>query len=337
MESGHNVELTASEISQLWISYQNDSMAACVLKYFLANTDDKEIYSVLEYALEISVAHVQKATQFFKNENYPIPQGFTEQDVNLEAPRLFSDRLYLEYILNMGNFGLASYGLAISLAERTDIIEYYNECLNETQDLHNKAKELSKEKGVYVRTPHIPKSNQIDFVKKQSFLAGWFGDRRPLLGVEIAQLAFNAKRNALGQAIIMGFSQVAQSKEVRRFFERGREIAGKHLEIFTSLLHKDYLAEGAFVQASEVTDSKISSFSDKLIMYHISALVGSGMGQYGIAISTSPRHDLGTHYGRLILELVQYSNDGAKIMINNGWMDGTSSSCRRKKRISKVS
>ncbi|MEK4870042.1 MULTISPECIES: DUF3231 family protein [Bacillaceae] len=243
-QNDHNVELTASEISQLWISYQNDSMAICGIEYFLANCEDEQIRSVLGYALEISKAHVKKVTKIFNNENYPVPQGFTEHDVNLDAPRLFSDKLYLEYMTNMANFGLTSYGLAVSLAERTDIIEYYNECLNETQDLHNSAKELAKEKGIYVRAPHIAKPEQIEFVKKQSFLAGWFGDRRSLLGIEIANLVYNAKRNALLQAIITGFSQVAKSKEVRKYFERGREIAGKQLEIFTSILHDDYLSGG---------------------------------------------------------------------------------------------
>jgi hypothetical protein len=51
--------------------------------------------------------------------------------------------------------------------------------------------------------PHIPKPEQIGFVKKQSFLA-----------------------------IITGFSQVAKPKEIRRYFGRGRDISGKHLEIF---------------------------------------------------------------------------------------------------------
>lgn len=41
----------------------------------------------------------------------------------------------------------------------------------------------------------------------------------------IAHLVFNAKINGVGQAVITGFSQVVQSKEIRKFFERGREIS----------------------------------------------------------------------------------------------------------------
>jgi hypothetical protein len=60
----------------------------------------------------------------------------------------------------MGKFGLSSYSLAMSVAERTDIIEYFTKCMNETQQLHNRAKELAKEKGILIRAPHIPKPEQ---------------------------------------------------------------------------------------------------------------------------------------------------------------------------------
>lgn len=331
METEHNVELTSSELSNLWASYQNDTMAICGIKYYLTNIADAEIRSVLEYALEISQRHVQQVTQILKNENYPVPQGFTEHDVNLNAPRLFSDQLYLNYILNMGKFGLTSYSLALSLSERTDMIEYYSECLAQTTELHNRAKELAKEKGILIRAPHIPKPEQIDFVKKQSFLAGWFGDRRPLLGVEIANLVYNAKRNALGQGIITGFSQVAKNKEVRNYFERGREISGKHLEVFSSKLYEDYLSRGTLNLTSEVTDSTVSPFSDKLMMYHVAALIASGIGQYGVAMAASPRHDLSVTYARLSTEIAHYADDGANIMINNGWMEQPPRAADRKK------
>ncbi|ALX47513.1 DUF3231 family protein [Lentibacillus amyloliquefaciens] len=321
METEHSVELTSAEISNLWTSYQNDSMAICGLKYFLQHIDNENIRSVLEYALQISQQHVQSVTEIFQQEGYPVPQGFTDHDVNLDAPRLFSDKLYLIYILNMGKFGLTSYSLALSLSSRTDIITYYSQCLDETKILHNRAKEVTKEKGIYTRAPLIPKPEKIDFVKDKSFLAGYIGDQRPLLGVEIANLAYNAKRNALGQALITGFSQVVQNKQVRKYLEQGRDIAGKHVEIFTSLLHENYLSEGTMNMTSEVTDSTVSPFSDKLMMYHVTALIASGIGQYGVAMSTSPRHDIGVKYSRLMAEIAKYSNEGAKIMINNAWME----------------
>lgn len=330
MGTEYNVELTSPEIADLWTAYQADSMAICGIKYFLTHIDNDDIREVLEYALKLSEEHVQKVTEIFKEENYPVPQGFTEHDVNLNAPRLYTDKLYLIYILNMGKYGLETYSLALSLSERSDVIQYFTTCLNETEKLHNWAKEVAKEKGILTRAPHIPKPEQIDFVKDHSFLAGYIGEQRPLLGVEIGSLVYNAKRNALGQAIITGFSQVAQDKKVRKYLEKGREISGKHLEIFSSLLNQDYLSQGTMNLTSEVTDSTVSPFSDKLMMFHITTLIASGIGQYGRAMSTSPRHDIGVKYSRLIAEIAKYSNEGAKIMIDNGWMERPPEAADRK-------
>ncbi|MGP4108057.1 DUF3231 family protein [Virgibacillus sp. L01] len=325
-----NIPLTSAEISSLWTSYQNETMTICGLKYFLQHIEDDQIKSILEDTLDISVKHKEKLTDFFITENYPIPHGYTEEDVDLNAPRLFSDKLYLDYMLNLTILMLTAYGTALGLAERSDVINYYSDCLKETQQLHSRIKEMEKAKGIYLRSPIIPKPAQIDFVKKQNFLAGWFGDRRPLLGIEIANLVFHAKRNALGQAVIAGFSQVAKSKEVRRFFERGRDVSGKHLEIFTTVLRDEYLSDGTLLLLSEVTESKIPPFSDKLMMSLVTLLTASGIGQYGMSMSISPRHDLGAHYTRLTAEIAHFSDDGANIMINNGWMEQPPKAADRK-------
>src|SRR5699024_5421915 len=137
--------------------------------------------------------------------------------------------------------------LALMNAARSDIIDFFSGNLKKSQSLHIQAKELSKEKGTFLRAQLIPKPKQIEMVKKENFLAGWFGARRPLLGMELTYLVFIDMRNALGQAVITGFSQVAKSKEVRRYFERGRDISGKHLNVFGKILYEDYLSEAAIL------------------------------------------------------------------------------------------
>lgn len=79
-------KLTSAEISNLWMNYQNDTMAKSVMSYFVAHMEDNDIRSVFEYALNISDRHIVKVTEFLKTENYPIPVGFTDNDVNLDAP-----------------------------------------------------------------------------------------------------------------------------------------------------------------------------------------------------------------------------------------------------------
>lgn len=313
--------LTSGETSHLWMTYYYETIQKCGITYFLQHIVDEQIEDILENMLTIANKRINQVTEIFSKENYPLPEGFTDGDVNLEAPRLFSDILYLYYCLESLKMELTKYSLPMLSAVKREVQEFYFEVIQDTQRLEMRAKELSKEKGIFIRDPKIPPPKQVEYVKQDSFLAGWLGDKRPLLGIEIIQLVFHAKRNALGQAVITAFSQVAKSKEVRRFFERGREIAGKHLEVFSSILNDEYLSSSAQILTSEVTDSTESPFSDKLMMTFITSLITSSIGGYGVSMSLSSRRDLGVHYTRLIAEIAKYANDGAEILIKNGWME----------------
>src|SRR5699024_7182505 len=129
------------------------------------------------------------------------------------------------------------------------------------------------------------------------------------------------KRNALGQAIIAGFAQVAKNKEVRSYFEKGRDIANKHLEVFSKLGREDYIADGTRILTSEVTSSTTAPLSDKLMMNLVATLISSGMGQYGTAVSRSPRHDVGATYTRLVAKVANYATNEANLVSENGWME----------------
>ncbi|MBZ9536805.1 DUF3231 family protein [Cytobacillus oceanisediminis] len=316
----NNIRLTSAEMSQLWGAYINDSLAVCVLKYFLEKVEDKEIRPILEQTFELSESHLEKLTSIFTVENFPIPQGFTDEDININAPRLYSDTYFLKYVYQMSQLGLNAYSIALPTVTRADILAYFSECLTEFIELHKMTTNLLLSKGLYIRPPYIPTPKEVDFVKSKSFLAGWLGERRPLLALEISNLFNNIQRNALGVATLLGFSQVANSKEVRQYMVHGKEIASKHVEIFGSILREEDLPV-PMTWDSEVTDSTVSPFSDKLMMFQTTALNGIGMGYYGASIATSPRHDLATHYARLSFEIGKYSEEGTKIMFENGWFE----------------
>lgn len=319
METGHNPQLTAAEIASLWTSYLDDSMAICVLKHFIVHVVDEEIRSVLEYALHLSKEHIETLTGFYKKEDLPIPYGFTHQDLNLDAPRLYSDYFFLNYIINMAKFGSNSYTVALSNAARADMRTYFTECVASSAELFNRAVSISLSKGLFVRPPYIP-PYQTEYVQKQGFLTGWFGKRRPLAAIEIMNLFFNQQRNAVGSSLLTGFSQVTQSQKVREYMIRGKDIADKHNEIFGSILREDDLPAPMYSD-SEVTQSMVSPFSDKLMMFHTTALIAASVGYYGASMGSSPRHDLSVQYSRLSAEIGRYADDGAKIMIDHGWLE----------------
>jgi hypothetical protein len=321
LQTEHNIKLTSAEIANLWSSYQNDSLAICTIGTFLSKVEDKEIRSILEFALQLSQAHVQKLKSIFTEEQIPVPDGFSvEIDVIKDAPRLFTDDFYLFYIRNAGKIGLEAYTMALSNVGRLDLCEYFTECLNESARLLNKATEILLLKGEFIRAPYIPEAKKVDYVQNKSYLVGRFGHHRPLNAIEISNIFFNMTQNQLGRTLLMGFSQVAKSQIVRDYMVRGRDIADKHVEIFASALSKEFLPS-ASAWSTLPTDSKAAPFSDKLMMYHATTLNAAGIGHYGRSLGLSARIDLAAIYVRLSAEVAHFANDGANIMIDNVWLE----------------
>jgi hypothetical protein len=316
-----NVKLSTSEIASMWTNYMNDSMAACVLKHFLQHVIDSEIEKVVRYGLHLSEQHIKTIEQIFSEENVVIPDGFNEKnDVNLSAPQLFSESYYLLYLHNMAKIGSNGYSLSLSNSTRVDIRKFYTECLESSAELFNKTTEVLLSKGLFMRPPQINYPNKVDYVKQSSFLTGWLGDRRPLSSIEIMNLHFNIERNEIGKSLVMGLSQVAVKQEVVDYLIRAKIIAGKHIEIFGSLLSDSDLP-APMTWDTLPTNSTTETFSDKLIMFHVAALTGASVSHYGTSLGTSPRRDIGLHYNRLMQEVLLFAEDGANIMINNGWME----------------
>ncbi|MFK9091444.1 DUF3231 family protein [Bacillus salipaludis] len=72
---------------------------------------------------------------------------------------------------------------------------------------------------------------------------------------------------------------------------------------------------------SEVTDSKISPFSDKLMLNHIVILISAAVGYLGAGLSVSQRRDLAVEYGKMLAQVGLYAEDGAELLIKNGWLE----------------
>ncbi|MEW9673309.1 DUF3231 family protein [Ammoniphilus sp. 3BR4] len=320
VETKHNIQLTSAELGALWTQYLNDTMATCVLKYFLNKVEDSEIKPVVEDALSLAEKHTKTISDIFTHEKHPIPIGFTKDDVNVDAPRLFSDGLILMYIRNMAMAGMGAAAAAIGVSARSDVSDFFMEIIASVTETHNKSRKVLLSKGLYVRHPFISIPEKVDFVKKQGFLTGFFGERRPLIATEITHLFNNVHTNAMGKGMCLGFAQTAKTQEIKDYMVRGMKIAQKHMEILQSILaESDLPAPVSWDQ--HVMDSTVPPFSEKLMMFHTTALSALGMGNYGLAMSVSVRRDLSAHYQRLIQEILQYSEDGANIMIDYGWME----------------
>ncbi|MDD4600015.1 MAG: DUF3231 family protein [Negativicutes bacterium] len=313
----HNdIRLTAGELAVLWSQYQADTMVICVLKHFGAKLEDPDIHPVLQFAIEKALNHIKVIREIFNSDKYPIPIGFNDSDVNVDAPRLFSDVFLAMYLRHMAMLGMTAGAIAVGMCARSDVSIII---MADAVELHDKARKLLLGKGLYSRSPALSTPDKVEFVSKQSFLTGFFGEKRSLTAMEIAHLFFNSSTNILGKALMMGFAQVAGSPDVKDFMQRGKNISSKHIKLLSDMLIKEDLPAPMTCE-STVTDSTTAPFSDKLMMFHTNIMIAQGIGNYSGAIAVSQRRDMGLLY-RLIPEIGLYAEDRLKIMIENQWME----------------
>ncbi|MBM7692152.1 hypothetical protein JOC77_001579 [Peribacillus deserti] len=316
----HRPDIVSSEVAVLWNAYMQNTMAYCILQHFNSVNEDVDMEDVIQQALENCHFVVNGVKDIFEREKYALPFGFTEGDVNLNAPRVFSDLFALRYIKYTAAAGTAAAANMLELLARKDVRELFTQILVKFTNLYNNATDLLLKKGTFIRSPTIPPMEKAEYLQNESFLSGLLGRHRPLTVVELAHISKNTETNSIGRSLVIGFSQIAQLPEVQKYLQRGSHIAQKHETIFREILIEDG------IPLPSTWDSTISSsteppFSDKLMMYQTSLLNNTSITAYGASIGGSMRLDLGAAYTRLMAEIAQYAMDGVKLMIDNRWLE----------------
>ncbi|MEH7308593.1 DUF3231 family protein, partial [Neobacillus drentensis] len=175
-------------------------------------------------------------------------------------------------------------------------------------------------RGYIIKPPVLPVPENIDFIKKQTFLNGFIGDVRSLHALEITHLYDNIENNSTSKALLVGFSQVAKTEKVKQFLIRGRELTDKSLENYREKLHKDNLPFPTTIDHL-VTESKIAPFSEKLMVFHKVDMFSMKIRAFGNSLAVNGRRDIGLMYSRALVRISLFVDDGANILIDNGWFE----------------
>lgn len=314
----HSARLSSAEIGGLWAAYLQETMAVCLLKYFLYHNRDEEIKVTLQEALEISVGHIQQITDMYNNEKMPLPDGFTDEDIDLSAPPLFYDLFGLTFVYSMSRMGMINTAFITSNIARQDILELFTSIVNDSTKLYQKTTALMLAKGVYDRPPMIPYPKEVKYIDDKSYISA-FGKKRPLNTMELAEIFFNTERNYFSIILCLGLLQVVKDKEIHDYIQEGKKISEKQIRTFNDILIKEELL-GNIPLSMEVTDSTVSPFSNKLIVMLFHSLNSIDITLIGHAMSVSLRTDLVAYYEKYILEILLYAKKGFKIMVDRGWM-----------------
>ncbi|MFJ5760365.1 DUF3231 family protein [Neobacillus sp. NPDC093182] len=315
------VKLTSAEISALWAASINISVVICMMTHFIETCTDPEIQTLLEESKHLAEKHKNQIEQLFLKEKIVVPEGFkAEKHVVPKADKLFTDLYYIQCILQMSKFGVASHTAGLTVSAREDVRKLFRNLMDDVAQLYNDVVSKMQEKGIYVRMPYMNYPSEIDFVNKENFLTGWLGRRRPLLGIEVTHLLINAIQNEMGMQMCTAFSQVTQDRELREYFLRGKTLC-KHI---LSSIH-DVLQESEVPAVNSwdhgVTESTVAPFSEQLMLYVIGMLSNLGMAAYGAGLATTMRRDISAMYANFLTKTGAFGEDGMNLMIERKWME----------------
>ncbi|MBB5171892.1 DUF3231 family protein [Texcoconibacillus texcoconensis] len=320
MERSKNIPLTAGEMSALWNGYNTETMALYTFKHFEMVVDDDEIKKDILSAIELFQNNSKEIRKIFESENHPVPVGFTERDVNLNAPKLFSDET-AQYLLKfISENGMQFYPTCLKFTSREDIRQFCTESSDKYISLVNQVTKTLLTKGMYVRPPQISAPEQVDFVKKKSHLTGWLGERRPIHATQITHIFLNIQRNILGKTLLTGFSQTVKSEKIKKFLTKGKEMSKKKLDEFHLLL-QDVDIEVSLPSNFNVTNSTQPPYSDKMMLEIILTTIRYAIAFYGEALAVSTRRDLFTFYNKTIAEVTLYANECVELEIEFGYLE----------------
>ncbi|WP_281357961.1 DUF3231 family protein [Bacillus haikouensis] len=102
--------------------------------------------------------------------------------------------------------------------------------------------------------------------------------------------------------------------------KQGKKLSEKQIFTFNKVLMKDEFFP-TYPVSMEVKNSTVPPYSEKLMLFFISASNTVGLHTLCQAATMSMRKDLAVHYGLFISEIIKYSSSGLSLLIQRGWME----------------
>ncbi|MDR3542095.1 MAG: DUF3231 family protein [Desulfosporosinus sp.] len=324
------IGLTATEISNIWAAYMKNSMELRFFEYFIETIEDGEIRKVLDRMLNQTRKSIEQVRTIFIKENIAIPLGFTDEDVRVDAHKMFSDTFVLFFCYDIILLSITTFSSALSECTRKDVRNYFQTSLEFTLSMQNEMIDLMLAKGVYLRPPQVAIDNVVDFVDEMKYFSGFLGGSRPVNVAEIANLSRVIHRAQFSKMIFVAFSKAATLRELGLHFGKGRDEIQKVLDSLQEVLEKENIPISA-ASDYKIFDLKIAPFSDRLMLFFVNMCLGMFcFTMIAQAMTSSFRSDIVSKFTKIMNDMKQYYGEGLKFTIKEGWLERPPQSINRK-------
>ncbi|MGG1398122.1 DUF3231 family protein [Bacillus salipaludis] len=314
--------LSSSELGTLWLTYQEKTMILRIFEYFLEKSDDQEAKNIMGMLWQELDYYVELIKGVFESEGAVVPRGFTKEDVNLKAPNLFDHGFDIMFLRILKEISLGMYTINMNMAYRKDVMTIYEGLTTVTQKCYKLSTVYLLKKGMLTLPPIITMPKRTEYIESKRYMGGYklFSEKRSLNAIELGFLHHGIETNNIGMQLITGFAQCAENKEVKQYFEKGKELAKKHIKTFQDFLLENDIQFSAS-SGGTVTTSTVAPFSDKLMMYCIDLLNGFSIVGESFGTFFTLRNDISLKTALLAKDVYFYGQEGLEIMFKHGWYE----------------
>jgi hypothetical protein len=309
-------------VGTLWLTYNEKTLIMRMLEYFIEKSDDQQAKNILGGLWQELNFYVLQMEEIFKNQGMAKPAGYTNEDVNLEAPKLYDNGFDIMFVRILKEVSMGMYTINMNMSYNDKIMQIYEGLTVVTQKIYKLSTLYLLERGILTLPPKVTMPKTTEFIKSKSYMNGFnlFGDKRALNDLELGILHHGIETNNIGLQLITGFAQCAQNKEVKQYFVKGKELAKKQIKVMEEIL-LDSDVQFAATSGSTVTTSTVAPFSDKLMMHCVYLLNGFGLVGSSFGTFFSLRNDIAMKSTLLAKDVYFYGQEGIKIKIKNGWFE----------------
>jgi len=315
-------KMSAAELGSLWTTHQKKTMILRFLEYFIEKADDQRAKELMSGLWEELDQKVMELRTMLENDGAVPPIGFTEKDVNLNAPKLYEHGFDIMFCRTLKEISMAMYVLHITTAYREDIVLYYKQLTDITQTYYNLFTQYLLENDFlprpnFTNMPHTP-----EYITSKNYMNGihMFNEKRDLNSVEYSLLFHSIETNITGMQLMSGFAQCAKDEDVKKYFLKGRELSKEILNGTAKILIENKIQPPA-TSGGTVTNSTEAPFSDKLMMFCNYLLGGFSIGGQGFDSVFILRNDVVRKSVLFAKDAYEYTMNGVKIMMSKGWFE----------------
>ncbi|KAA9022084.1 DUF3231 family protein [Niallia endozanthoxylica] len=315
------LDLTATEVSNLWSSFLMNSMQQRLLEYFFASTEDSTIKLVIEKMLDQSRRNIIELKEIFDQEKLNAPLGFTNEDVRIDATKVFSDTFIVHFCFDLTHLSLSTYPIALADCTRNDIRDHFQKNIAFTVKIQNEIVDIMLSKGIYLRPPQVAIDSEVEYAENFMYLNGFFGGSRPLNVAEIANLSRIIHRAQFSKMVFVTFSKLAQTKDLKKHFGKGRDGIEKVLDSLQEVLDNENIpisASGDY----QISNTEIPPFSDKLMLFFVNTCLGIFcFAMVSQAMTSSLRTDIVSKLSKISDDMKKFYGMGLLLAIKENWFE----------------